>query len=379
MSDFSPTRRTLLAGAAASTAGLALGPRLALGAPGARARPGSEPVRLFSNENRYGPCEGALRAIRESVHLSSRYTALDALQAFRQRVAEEEGVAPEQVLVTAGSLEALSAVAGRYALGGGGVVCSELTFPALPEYAETLGGKVTRVPLDANLAHDLDGMEARVGPGTKLVSVCNPNNPTGTIVDAKRLRDFCESVSPRATVLVDEVYLHYLEPSPANSMVDLVRAGRNVIVVRSFSKIYGLAGMRVGYALAQPDVVKALFQWRMALPNPLSIAAARASLDDKQFVPRMRKHTQEARRVTSAVLDELGLKYVAGHGNFMWISLAADQLDLPARLAPHGFHVATVPSNPIPANISALRLTLGTVEEMRAFAPALRATLKGRG
>ncbi|WP_233601882.1 aminotransferase class I/II-fold pyridoxal phosphate-dependent enzyme, partial [Corallococcus sp. AB038B] len=124
-----------------------------------------------------------------------------------------------------------------------------------------------RVPLDATLTHDLAAMEARVGAGTKLVSVCNPNNPTGTIVDPARLRAFCEAVSPRATVLVDEVYLNSLEPAPGQSMVDQVRAGRSVIIARSFSKIYGLAGMRVGYALAQPQVIQRLSELRMSLPN----------------------------------------------------------------------------------------------------------------
>lgn len=379
MSDFISTRRALLAGAAATTAGLALGPGLVRAAPGPRPRPGSDPVRLFSNENRYGPCEGAMRAIRDSLHLSSRYAALDAVQSLRRLIAEQEDVSPEHILLTAGSLEALCAIAGEYASGGGGVVCAQRTFPALPSFAEHVGGKVTRVPLDANLAHDLDAMEAHVGPDTRLVSVCNPSNPTGTIVDPARLRAFCEAVSTRATVLVDEVYIHYLDPAPGQSMVDLVRAGKKVIVARSFSKIYGLAGMRVGYAIAQPGVVKRLTEWKMALPNPLSVAAAQASLQDTQFVSRMRKLNAESRKVTASVLDELGLKYVAGHANFMWISLSADQLDLPARLAPHGFHVTTVPSTPIPSDISALRLSLGTVEEMRAFGTALRATLKGRG
>ncbi|NTX04585.1 histidinol-phosphate transaminase [Myxococcus sp. CA040A] len=376
MSHFLPTRRALLAGAAATTAGLALRPELARAAPAPRRAPGEDPVRLFSNENRYGPSEGAKRAIRESLHLSSRYATTDSVNALKRLIAEQEGLTPEHVLLTAGSFEALTIIAAEYASGGGGVVCADLTFPVLANYAERVGGKVQRVPLDATLTHDLAAMEARVGAGTKLVSVCNPNNPTGTVVDPARLRAFCEAVSPRATVLVDEVYLNYLEPAPGQSMVDQVRAGRSVIIARSFSKIYGLAGMRVGYALAQPQVVQRLSELRMSLPNSTSIMAATASLQDKPFLARMRKLTAESREVTTRVLDELGMKYIAGHGNFLWIPLTRQQLDLPVRFAPHGFHLMTNPNVPISLDDSALRLTLGTVEEMRAFGTLLRSMLK---
>ncbi|WP_158502107.1 histidinol-phosphate transaminase [Vitiosangium sp. GDMCC 1.1324] len=377
MSAFAPTRRALLTGAAVATAGLALRPALTVAAPApSRPAPGTELIRLFSNENRYGPCEGAQRAMLEALRLSSRYASLDAVHALRRLIAEQEGVSPEHVLLTAGSLEALTSIAAEYGAGGGGVVCAEITFPALPNYAARLGAKVQRVPMDGHMAHDLEAMEARVGSGTKLVSVCNPNNPTGTVVDPARLRAFCEAVSSRATVLVDEVYLHYLEPAPGQSMVDLVRAGRNVIIVRSFSKIYGMAGMRVGYAIAQPDVVKRLSELKMALPNPISLAAAQASLQDTQFVGRMRKLNTEARKLTSKALDDVGMKHIAGHGNFLWIPLKPDQLDLPSRFIPHGFALTTIPKDPIPADVAALRLTIGTVEEMRAFATALRSVLK---
>ncbi|MFY2562869.1 pyridoxal phosphate-dependent aminotransferase [Corallococcus terminator] len=375
MSLFLPTRRALLAGAAATTAGLALRPQLAQAAAPRRA-PREDPIRLFFNENRYGPCEGAQRAIRESLHLSSRYASSDSIAALTRLIAEQEGLTPEHVLVTAGSFEALTLVTAEYVTGGGSVVCARPSFPVVADYAERVGGKAHRVPLDAALTHDLEAMEARVGADTKLVSVCNPNNPTGTVVDPVRLRAFCEAVAPRATVLVDEVYLNYLEPAPGQSMVDLVRAGRNVIITRSFSKIYGLAGMRVGYALAQPPVVKRLSELRMALPNPTALMAALASLQDPLFLARMRKLTAESRKVTTRVLDELGMKYVGGHGNFLWIPLTAKQLDLPVRFAPHGFHLTTTPNVPISADVSALRLTLGTVEEMRAFGPLLLGMLK---
>ncbi|AGC43147.1 histidinol-phosphate aminotransferase [Myxococcus stipitatus DSM 14675] len=376
MSHFLPTRRALLAGAAATTAGLALRPELSLAASTSRRPPSEDPVRLFSNENRYGPCEGALRAMRESLHLASRYASMDSIETLKRLIAEQEGVTPEHVVLTAGAFEALALIANNFSAGGGGVVCSERVYDVLPTFAARAGGKVESVPLDASMAHDLDAMEARVGTNTRLVSVCNPSNPTGTIVDPAKLRAFCDKVSPRATVLVDEVYIHYLESPSSQSMVDLVRAGKNVLITRSFSKVYGLAGMRVGYALGQPALIKQLHAMRGSLLSSVSTVAAIASLQDTAFVTRMRKLNGEARKVTTAALDEVGLKYVPGHANFLWIALNAKQLDLPARFAPHGIHLRMNPREAISPEVSALRLTLGTVEEMRTFGTLLRSMLK---
>ncbi|QSQ17684.1 pyridoxal phosphate-dependent aminotransferase [Myxococcus landrumensis] len=376
MSYFLPTRRALLAGAAATTAGLALRPELSLAASAARRPPSEDPVRLFSNENRYGPCEGALRAMRESLHLASRYAAVDSIATLKRLIAEQEGLTPDHVVLTSGAFEALTLIANKFSTGGGGVVCSERVYDVLPTYAAQAGGKVVRVPLDASMTHDLEAMEARVDANTRLVSVCNPSNPTGTIVDAAKLRAFCDKVSSKATVLVDEVYIHYLEAPASQSMVDLVRAGKNILITRSFSKIYGLAGMRVGYALGQPALIKQLHEMRASLLSSVSTVAAIASLQDTAFVTRMRKLNAESRKVTTAVLDEVGMKYIPGHANFLWIPLTAKQLDLPARFAPHGFHLLTNPRNAISADVSALRLTLGTVEEMRTFGTLLRSVLK---
>ncbi|MCP3065075.1 histidinol-phosphate aminotransferase family protein [Myxococcus sp. K38C18041901] len=371
-----PTRRALLAGAAAvTTAALTLRPEPSSAAPVPRRNWSQDPVRLFSNENRYGPCEGALRVMRESPHLASRYVSQTRVDALKRAIAELEGLTPEHVLITAGSFEALVLLANEFGAGGGGVICPDPSFPVVATFAERAGGKVQRVPLDATMTHDLDALAARVDANTKLVSVCNPNNPTGTVVDSARLRSFCEAMASRATVLVDEVYIHYLEPAPGLSMVDLVRAGKDVIVTRSFSKIHGLAGMRMGYTLAQPALVKKLDSRQMTLPNPLAVEAALASLQDKAFVPRMRKLTTDARRITTKALDAAGLKPVPAHANFVWMPLPPELLDLPGRFIPHGFHLTTRPHVPIAPEIACLRLTVGTVEEMTAFATLLPSLL----
>ena len=375
MSDFTPSRRSLLSGAAAAAAGLALRPPDAWAAPPRVVRPAGAPIRLFANENNHGPCDGARRVLRDSaVEGSNRYAGRAGADALVRFIAMNEDVSPEHVVLTAGSTEVLTTAAAAFGIGGGEVVCADNTFVVLPLYAERVGARVVRVPLDARLAHDLPAMEARVGSGTRLVYVVNPNNPTGTTVDSAQLRAFCEAVSPRATVLVDEAYLEYLEPTPGLSMVDLVRAGRNVIVLRTFSKVYALAGLRVGYALAPPQVAARLRGFRMSLPNPVALAAARASLEDRGFVPRMRRLNAEARAVTVRALQASGLRFVGDGGNFLYVHTGPARRDFAARMAAHGVLVAWDPAVSNPDEW--IRLSLGTVAEMRVFASALRSVVR---
>ncbi|WP_158620138.1 pyridoxal phosphate-dependent aminotransferase [Corallococcus sicarius] len=376
MSESTPSRRALLSGATATAAALALRPSFVLAA-GARARgaPAGAPVRLFANENNAGPCAGALRAIRDTApHLGHRYAGRASADAFARRIGTLHGVDASQVVLTAGSTEVLTTAAVAFGLNGGEVVCADNTFPVLPLYAERVGGKVVRVPLDARHAHDLAAMEARVGSGTRLVYVVNPNSPTGTVLDPVRLRAFCEAVSPRATVLVDEAYVEYLDPATTPSMVDLVRAGRNVIVLRTFSKAYALAGLRVGYALAPPAIAERLRGLRMSLPNPVALAAAGASLDDPDFVALTRKRIAEARAITVRALDAAGLAHVGDGGNFLWVQAGPSRRDLPPRLAAHGLHITWTPDQPLTEDW--FRLTLGTVEDMRRFGSALHAVTR---
>src|SRR5690606_2268023 len=151
---------------------------------------------------------------------------------------------------------------------------AEPTYLSLLNYAEEMGGHIHMVPVDDQMGHDLEEMEKRITSKTGLVFVCNPNNPTGTLLPADKMRDFCESISHRTMVFADEAYFDYITEPDYPSMVELVKEGANVIVSRTFSKVYGLAGIRIGYLIARPDIISRLSQATMA---GLSVTAAFAA------------------------------------------------------------------------------------------------------
>jgi histidinol-phosphate aminotransferase len=215
------------------------------------------PLRLASNENPYGMAPSAKQAIMDMWKEHAWYNA-NAVPALRKVFAQQVGVPEEYVLVTAGSGDVLSIVALAYAMRGGDVLTPWPTYEGLPRYAESMGARVHKVALDGDLAHDLEAMNTRLVQAVDLVFVCNPNNPTGTLTDATKLRSFVSNASRKAVTLVDEAYHDFVTDPGYTSMIDLVKAGENVIISRTASKIHGLAGLRTGFAIARPDIIARL-------------------------------------------------------------------------------------------------------------------------
>ncbi len=246
------------------------------------ARPAAGPVKLNSNENPFGPSASVREVLRENFDLGCRYP-FQYLKELVRDIARKEEVPESCVVVTGGSTEGLKATGLVYGLEGGEIVAADPTFQALLRYAEYFGAYVHRVPLDDSLTHDLQAMERRITGKTRLVFLCNPNNPSGTLLDPGRLRDFCTAVAGRAVVFSDEAYYDYITEPDYPSMVELVRDHYNVIVSKTFSKVYGLAGMRIGYLIARPDIALRLRESLMANTNTLAILAARQALKDTEF------------------------------------------------------------------------------------------------
>ena len=169
-------------------------------------------------------------------------------------IAEKEDVPRDHILLVSGSNEGLKLTGLIYARNGGEILTGTPTYKALLDYAEEFGAIINPVPLDADLKYDLDEIEKRVSSKTKMVFFCNPNNPTGTLVDPERARDFCRTVSEKTMVFSDEAYSDYIEEENYPTMVPLVKEGKNVIVSHTFSKVYGMAGVRVGYLVARPEI-----------------------------------------------------------------------------------------------------------------------------
>ncbi len=327
-------------------------------------------VRLSSNENPRGPSATALQAMRRAFDLAWRYPD-EQVDALAADIARLHGVERRQVIVGNGSSEILHQAAAAFAGPGRPVVAADPTFEAILHYADADGAGSVKVPLAAGFRHDLAKMLA-AAPDPGIFYVCNPNNPTGTVTPRAELRAFLDQVPAKTPVLVDEAYHHYAEDAEYESVVPLVATHPNLIVARTFSKIYGMAGLRCGYAVAAPETIERLAA-RAAWDdvNVMAIAAARASLADAGHVERGRRENREAKALTYAGLERLGFHPLPSAANFFMVDVGRDVAPLIAALKERrvevGRRFAALPTH--------LRVTVGTREQMQAFLAAFRAAV----
>lgn len=324
-------------------------------------------IRLNSNENPYGPSDRARKAITQIISETNRYP-FQTVAAFKDFLAEAEGVTPDHILVGAGSSDLLCATGSAFGVEEGSILSPYPTFPMLMSYASVYTAIWDKVDLTDELEIDYAALAARLQDHTRLVYICNPNNPTGTLVDPGVVRTFCEEVSARVPVFSDEAYLEFLEPGDQKSMVDLVREDKNVIVSKTFSKIYGLAGLRVGYIVARPDTVRKIARHHPGIPtNQVGLAAARASLGDQEFMEMSRRKNAEARKHFTDYLDGKKLFYGKSHTNFVMYDPNADGYQIMARLAEKGIGIRVWDYK----NKPWCRVSIGTLEEMKMLTRAL--------
>ncbi len=325
-------------------------------------------VRLSANENPYGPAPSASRALAASVETAWQYPSTQAA-ALKSLIAAREGLTPEHVMLGEGSGEILRIAAIAFANGEGEVVTPWPTFAFLPEYARRLGATVREVPLDEAMNHDLPAMDAAIGARTRLVYVCNPNNPTGTFLEGDALRPFVSAASRRAPVVVDEAYADLVEDWRRHTLTDRILADEDVIVTRTFSKLHGLAGLRVGYALSRPALIQRLERYRVSMMNLPGLAAATASYEDLEFQAWSRRKIREALALTTATLDELGRPHTgAGPVNFVFFDTGGPLAAFAAAMREQGYLVG----RPFPPYENWCRVSMGTIEQMAAFAQVLR-------
>jgi histidinol-phosphate aminotransferase len=235
-----------------------------------------------------------------------------------------------------------------------------------------MGRRVHRVPLDAAYAHDLDAMDRRLTSKVGLVFVCNPNNPTGTLVGDTTLRDYVTSTAKRTMVLVDEAYHDYVTEPGYRSMKDLVERGENVIVLRTASKIHGLAGCRIGFAIARPDVIARMQGFTTGVPNALAARAAIAALADTAWQQMCVQKNGEGREILRAAIEQTGRRQVASHTNFVFFEAGRPANDVRMALEGKGFLVGRA----FPPYSTWARVSVGTPEEMHAFARVLPGALQ---
>ncbi len=326
-----------------------------------------EMLRLIANENPYGPSPAAQAAANKAIAEGWKY-AMRETGELKKLIAELEGVSTQNVIVTAGSSEALRISALAYGQQGGRVVAATPTFSFLPGYARSIGCEVDEVPLDADMKHDLDAMAAAVNKDTRLIYVCQPNNPTGTLLDGKDLRAFLDAVSSRAPVVVDEAYLDLWDDMAEHTALTAVREEKPVIVTRTFSKLHGMAGLRVGYALARPDIIKRLDALRVTEMNLAGVMAATASLQDTEFLEFSRARIRECLKITTDVLDEVRRPYAPSRGNFVYFDTGGSPRDFMGGMRKAGI-LTGMSYSPYP---TWARVSMGRVEDMHVLADAVR-------
>jgi histidinol-phosphate aminotransferase len=366
------TRRAALLGATALLAPLT--PNIMVAAP--NTSPGkTSPIKLDGNENPYGPSPDARRAILASVGEAPRY-ADATIETLTSQLAAHEGVAPSQIVIGAGSGELLkmAGILAVTALPGAEVVASRPTYEELPVFAQTLGLKVQWVAADTEHRHDLSAMRGAITQLTRLVYVCNPNNPTGTAVARGALETFIRSVPTSCTVIVDEAYMDFVDRPGVATVAALVHDVSNVVVLRTFSKLHGLAGLRIGYAIAPAALAQRLAALSLTWPNSTGLLAAIASFNDHAFQKETRAALTGDRAKVHATLDRLGLHRADAQGNFVFFDTGGPLQRFQARMLAEGIKVG----RHFDGYDTWARVTIGLHEEVDQFLRALPRALSGQ-
>ena len=325
-------------------------------------------LRLSANENPYGPSRVALQAIAANIHLSNRYA--DDEEPLINLMASMNGVAAENIMVTTGSSEVLN-VAGMIAgLRGGSIVCADPTYQSLLRYAENAGAEIIRVPVNESHNADIDAMRRAVRADTTMVYLVNPNNPIPSVIEKTSMREFVLEMSQSRLVFVDEAYHEYVDSPDYESMLGLVAAGHdNIIVSRTASKIHGLAGLRVGFGYAHPDLIVEMRNRKTGRNNVLGLKAAHASYLDDEFQKFTIRKNNEAKAIVENMCEDLGLRYVKSQTNFTFVETGLPNSVFQARMLEHG--ILTGRDFP-PYDATWSRISIAKPEEMRYFEQVYR-------
>jgi histidinol-phosphate aminotransferase len=331
---------------------------------------GASPIVLCWNENPYGPSPAARAVLKDAILSACRYPD-DDIDALVEALSRKEDLAADHIVTGTGSGELLRALGFIHGHDGGEIIAAAPTYTELTEYAQQAGARVRFVPVDKQLRHDLTAMRAAVSDHTRAVYVCNPNNPTGTALPAKDIRAFVDSLPDGVTTIVDEAYMDFTDGAGIGSVVDLVGKGKRVVILRTFSKIHGMAGVRVGYGIARPDIAAELAATRMTSANIFAMRAARASLGDHAFLTDTRRRILESRVRITTELKHLGLTYADPQGNFVFFDTG---MPLP-RFTRSMREKNILVGRHFPPYDTWCRITIGTEPEVAAFLEAMRAVI----
>jgi histidinol-phosphate aminotransferase len=297
-------------------------------------------IRLSLNENPYGPPAGAIAAIQREFANLCRYTD-EGYGQLVTRIAAKERL-PEEQIILGEILEPLGTHLSLQGGAGGEFIYSDPGYTALIDSAAAVGGVGVPIPLGRSMQNDLPAMAARVGGRTRAVFLVNPHNPTGTVMDSDAMRRFVREASKRALVIVDEAYLEFSDRYAGRTLSDLVREGENVIVFRTFAKIYGLAGLDIGYGLVPKSFSQILKKQGLDNPhlfNRIAVAAAAASLEDTGYVAAVAAKVARERDLWFGLFRELNVHFTESSGNFVFFETGIPHAEFSAALLQKGVDI----------------------------------------
>jgi histidinol-phosphate aminotransferase len=328
-------------------------------------------VKLASNENPLGPSPKALAAIRAKLDQLHLYPDGDCFY-LKNRLAKKLAVAPENLIFGNGSNEIIELAARTFLRPGDEAVMAEQAFVVYQLIVQAVGGKSKQVPL-RNFTHDLNAIAEAVSPQTRMVFLANPNNPTGTIFRRDEWDRFLDKVSAEVLLIVDEAYFEYVQDAGYPDSLKYHAEGRAILTLRTFSKLYGLAGLRIGYGVAPKELISIMQRVRQPFNvNAAAQWAALAALDDVDHVRRSLEVNRQGLEYLQSEFAKLGLAHVPSHGNFILVRVGKGQ-EIFQQLLTQGVIVRPMGAYKFPEYV---RVTVGTMEENRKFIDALERVIK---
>lgn len=328
-------------------------------------------IKLASNENLLGPSPKAMAAIRKELPTIYLYPE-GPCTVLRKALAERFAISEGMVVISNGADNLILMIANAFVDEEDEVVMADPTFPVYTNVTQIMGGKPIKVKLK-DFTHDLDTMLKKVNRKTKLVFICNPNNPTGTTVSLESFNYFLSHLPKHVIVVLDEAYGDFVEDAFYPNGLDYIREKRQIIVLRTFSKVYGLAGLRIGYALGKEDLVNCLYQVRDPFPvHRLAQVAAVAALNDEDHAVKSIQLVYEGKRYLYKELDRMGLLYVPSQANFIFIDFEKDSGEIFQALLREGIIIRP---GKIWGYSTFARVTIGRMEDNRRFIKALKKVL----
>ena len=327
-------------------------------------------IKLASNENPLGPSPKALELIKERLNSLSVYPDQHSIE-LKEGISKKLGLDTNNIIVGNGSDEIMQLAAATFLSAREEAILSENTYSTYEFVVRLFDGDPVFIPLK-NYTYDLEGMAKAITDRTKLIFLCNPNSPTGTIYTAKEFDSFLKKVPKNVIVVSDEAYSEYVESKDYPKSIDYVREGRNMIVLRTFSKIYGLAGLRAGYGIAKPEIIKYLNLVKLPFNvNRLAQGAAAVSLEDDDHIEKSIKSNKEGKAYLYSELEKLGLNFLKTEANFIWIDVKRNADVLFMELMRQGVIIRPLSSFGMP---EAIRVTVGTAEQNKRFIETLKKT-----